>query len=60
VGAARVVVSGNENVTWAGGLRGGGGGRGIFLRMEGRGGQQEAGPGAAVGRVRHPVAGRLA
>jgi hypothetical protein len=39
-------VSGNEKVTWAGGL-GGRGEPGVFLRMEGRGGQQEAGPGAA-------------
>ncbi len=54
------MVSGNENVTWAGGL-GGGGGRGTFLRMEGRGGgQQEAGPGAAVERELHRVVGRLA
>ncbi len=30
-------MAGNEKVTWAGGL-GGVGGRGIFLRMEGRGG----------------------
>ncbi len=32
------MVSGNENVTREGGLGGGGGGRGDFLSMDGRGG----------------------
>ncbi len=53
------MVSGKENVTWAGGLGGRGGGETSWV-WAGGAGQQEACPGAAVELGQHQVVDRPA